>query len=283
MSASPGVLLPEGAWQETPDYTHFKEAVRRKSGIDLSLYKPQQMIRRLQAMLDRTGASNFEAYFQIMERDPNEYAAFLDRMTINVSELFRNPEKWQEMRERILPELLRGGHSLKVWSAGCSYGAEPYTLAILLDQLAPAQKHTLHATDLDRLILSKAKEGRFTNDDMKNVEPALRERYFVGQTTPSSPYAITTPMYQAKPELRSRVQFRPHNLLADPFESGYDLICCRNVVIYFTDEAKERLFARFAEALAPGGFLFVGGTERIFNSRALGLEMPLPFFYQRVR
>jgi chemotaxis protein methyltransferase CheR len=271
---------------ETADYQRFKQCIYKKTGIDLNLYKQQQMHRRLHSMLEKVGVGTFMDYYAVLERDATEYAHFLDRMTINVSELFRNPEKWQELRESILPMLAerpdRTGKGLKVWSAGCSYGAEPYTLAILLDQALPGRSHTIHASDLDRTILAKAKEGRFTAADVKNVPPDALTRYF---TRLASSGANLPPdldaCYQVNANVRSRVSFQAHNLLADRFDTGYDLICCRNVVIYFTDDAKDKLYARFCQALRPGGVLFVGGTERIFNYRELGFNTPLPFFYQR--
>jgi chemotaxis protein methyltransferase CheR len=268
---------------ETPDYEQFKARVRAKTGIDLNLYKQQQMHRRLLGLVERVQAKDFADYYQRLERDPQEYALFLDRLTINVSELFRNPEKWAEMGEKILPPLLAKKRGLKVWSAGCSYGAEPYTLAILLNQIAPGGNHTIHASDLDKNILARAKEGKFTQADVKNIEPATLGRYFTRLTPDSGLFnpTDTTPAYQVKPEVRARVAFRAHNLLADRFESGYDLICCRNVVIYFTDTAKERLYGEFYRALAPGGVLFVGGTERIFNYQEMGFSSPAPFFYRR--
>jgi chemotaxis protein methyltransferase CheR len=278
-----GMTQSQGQITETPDYIHFKARVRAKTGIDLDLYKQQQMHRRLLGLVERVQAKDFADYYQLLERDPQEYALFLDRLTINVSELFRNPEKWTEMREKILLPALAKKRSLKVWSAGCSYGAEPYSLAILLDQIAPGGSHTIHASDLDRNILARAKEGKFTQSDVKNLEPATLARYFT-RLTPESGLvsaADTTPAFQVKPEVRARVTFRPHNLLADKFESGYDLVCCRNVVIYFTDTAKEKLYMEFYRSLAPGGVLFVGGTERIFNYQEVGFSAPAPFFYRR--
>ncbi len=274
--------MTESGFTETADYREFKARVFQKTGIDLNLYKQQQMHRRLLNMVERAKARDFVEYYQLIEGNPQEFAAFLDRMTINVSELFRNPEKWQEMREKILPPMLAGKRPLKVWSAGCSYGAEPYSLAILLDQLAPGAAHTIHATDLDHKILARAKEGLFHASDVKNLDAATLERYFLPLQPGAAPSAAALePAYQVKPAVRARVTFRAHNLLADRFETGYDLICCRNVVIYFTDPAKERLYARFWQALRPGGVLFVGGTERIFNARAIGFDSPLPFFYRR--
>src|SRR5579862_7122220 len=135
--------MQEAAFQDTEDYTRFKASVFTKTGIDLNLYKQQQMFRRLQHLVERANLGSFMEYYQVLERDAEEFAAFLDRMTINVSELFRNPEKWQELRANVLTPLLARKRALKVWSAGCSYGAEPYTLAILLNALAPGARHTI--------------------------------------------------------------------------------------------------------------------------------------------
>lgn len=282
-SPAPAGATETALFLETEDYARFKACILKKTGIDLNLYKQAQMHRRLQGMVERAGRKNFAEYFALIERDEKEYAAFLDRMTINVSELFRNPDKWEELKVEILPGLLARKRSLKIWSAGCSYGAEPYSLAILLDRLTPGVTHTLQASDLDQKILAKAREGYFADGDLRNVDAAALDRYFTRLTVLSNQRGAPDfgAQFQLKAEIRSRVAFRAHNLLSDPFETNYDLICCRNVVIYFTDAAKDTLYARFFQALSPGGFLLVGGTERIFNYREIGYEAPLPFFYRR--
>ncbi len=254
------------------DYESFVQQVYKKSGIDLNLYKSQQMYRRLWGMVERANLRSFTDYFALINRDSTEWATFLDRMTINVSELFRNPEKWEEMRLKVLPALLQRGRPLRIWSAGCSIGAEPYTLAMLLDDLKPGVRHYLLATDIDQKILERARQGLFTETDIRSVPASYRSRYLRAAGSD----------FEVVPELRQRVTFRKHNLLADPFEKDFDLIVCRNVVIYFTEEAKDKLFARFHASLTPGGVLFVGGTERIFNYREIGFESRIPFFYERV-
>lgn len=253
------------------DYEAFKQNVLRKSGIDLNLYRQEQMYRRLKGMLERARLETFGEYFRLIDSDSKEWAAFLDRMTINVSELFRNPEKWGQLRDKFLAPWLKQGKRLRIWSAGCSMGAEPYTLAMILDDLSPGSRHYLLATDIDEKILEQARRGVYTGEAVKHVPVAYRQKYLRERGEE----------YEVVPALRSAVTFRRHNLLCDPFETNLDLIVCRNVVIYFTDEAKERLYARFQAALAPGGILFVGGTERIFNYRELGFDTRIPFFYQR--
>jgi len=270
---------------ESAEYAEFKSRVLQRTGIDLNQYKHQQMHRRLLGMVERSQASGFMDYFGLLERDSAALATFLDRLTINVSELFRNPEKWQDLRHRVLPPLLATKKQLRIWSAGCSYGAEAYSLAILLAQIDPRVAHSLQGTDIDQAVLTRARQGRFMAQDVRHLDAECIASFF-RYTPPVSvgeddmPSANATP-YTVDPEIRSRVRFFRHNLLAEPFGGDYDVICCRNVVIYFTEAAKNRLFEQFYRALAPGGILFVGATERIFHYREIGYESVLPFFYRR--
>lgn len=195
---------------------------------------------------------------------------FLDKLAINVSELFRNPEKWRELEERILPYLLTRSNKLKCWSAGCSFGAEAYSLATLFEAKFKGP-HTILGTDIDLAALGQAKNGEFCQADVRGVPKPYLEGHFEKIANG----------FRAKDALRRYVTFRTGNLLADKFDGGYDLILCRNVVIYFTEPAKDELYARFLQALKPGGILFVGSTERIFKAKELGFESPIPFFYQR--
>jgi chemotaxis protein methyltransferase CheR len=195
-------------------------------------------------------------------------------MTINVSELFRNPERFDELEKRFMPDLLEAskGRGLRVWSAGCSYGAEPYTLAILLKEAGPRLVHELVATDIDETILARAREGYFTDADLQHVTAARRERWFDRQ--PDGRMRV-------KAELRAMVRFSRLDLLKDPYPRSRDLILCRNVVIYFNEDAKERIYERFFQALQPGGTLFVGSTERVCAAARLGWERPSTFFSRR--
>ncbi len=265
---------------ETPDFAEFKARMYNKTGIDLNLYKQPQMHRRLMGMVERVGKKDFLEYYTYLEQNTGEYAALMDRITINVSELFRNPEKWKELREKIMPASIDQNRCMNIWSAGCSYGAEPYSLAITMDQAAPSKPYKLIASDLDRSILKRAQEGRFTQADVKHIDKQLLDKYF-DYTYVKGALPDLDACYQVKDYIRGKAQFQQHNLLADKFEHGFDLICCRNVVIYFTEPAKEALYSRFHQALRPGGVLFVGGAERILNYQKLGFDMPIPFFYRR--
>jgi chemotaxis protein methyltransferase CheR len=161
---------------------------------------------------------------------------------------------------------------LKLWSAGCSIGAEPYTLAIMMNEATPSQKYSLLATDLDRGALHKARSrGPYLESDIRNLDAALLQKYF----TPAAPFYV-------KESLQKSICFKEQDLLADPFERSFDLIVCRNVVIYFTTEAKEVLYAKFADALRPGGVLFLGGTELISGPTKFGLQNFGISFYKKV-
>ncbi len=267
------------------DYIEFKARVFNRTGIDLNLYKERQMHRRLLTMVERSRAADFVEYFELLERDTDEFDTFLDRITINVSEFFRNPDKWHELRYSVLPALRSSRQRLRIWCAGCSYGAEPYSLAILLAESEPEAAHTVHATDIDRTVLRRAREGIYGSHDLRNIPGDCLESFFriapAGGHVRDATRVDSAPSYQVKPEIRNRVVFSSHNLLADRFDAEYDLICCRNVVIYFTQAAKDRLFDQFFRALAPGGVLFVGGTERLFHPEAIGFEPLAPAFYRR--
>ncbi|MGE5561201.1 MAG: CheR family methyltransferase [Chloroflexota bacterium] len=253
------------------EYEFFCRKIRALTGLDLSSYKKNQMDRRLRSLMQRLNVDGYSAYGRLLERDEARLKEFRDFITINVSEFFRNPDKFDELRTRILPELLRASPRLKLFSAGCSNGSEPYTLAIILEELTPGRRHEILAVDIDDHALAVARAGVYTANDLKNVNPNQLRRHFTA----------VDGGYRAKDDLRSRIRFERGDLLADRFEDGFDLIVCRNVVIYFTDAAKTSLYSKFHAALKPGGVLFVGGTESIFNAKELGFESVAPFFYRK--
>lgn len=255
------------------EYIFVKRKVLSLTGVDLDCYKSQQVQRRLATYLVRSGMSNWHEFFQAIQGDPAAIARFRDYLTINVSAFFRDEDKFAYLQHTVLPELLAGNLRLRVWSAGCSYGHEPYSLAILLAETTGFyRRHEILATDIDVSALARAQAGGpYSAGEVSKVPPAWLERYF--RARPDGYYVVEA--------LRRNITFRVHNLLADPFERSFDLIVCRNVVIYFTQEVKERLYRQFHEALRPGGVLFVGGTEVIPQPQALGFE---PFgisFYRR--
>jgi chemotaxis protein methyltransferase CheR len=232
------------------------------------------MQRRLLALATRQGAPTLRAFAQAMERDTKALEAFQNFFTINVSEFFRDPARWTALAEQVLPKLMQSPRrALRIWSAGCSIGAEPYLVAILLKELAPRGAHRIVATDADRTVLARARRGDgYGPADLRQVTPERLARYF----TP----AADGQTHAVRPELKPLIEFREHNLLGAAPGDGHYLILCRNVVIYFTDEAKAVLYQRFVDALRPGGALFVGGTEIVRGAEQLGLAAGASFYHK---
>lgn len=260
--------------EETADYIQFIEKIKRKSGIDLAQYKEAQMRRRLNTLRVKNGFDSFRSFYNGIESNKQLYYEFLDRMTINVSEFWRNPTRWDTLRMKVLPELMKHSTRLRCWSAACSTGEEPYTLAMILDDAKILTGSKLVASDLDENALAKAKEGIYLSRALKDVPQQFQNRYFEHEEGSA--------MFRIQDRLKSEVQFRKQNLLSDTFENGYDLIICRNVMIYFTEEAKHQLYHKFSKALRPGGFLFVGSTEQIFNPSNYQFETTETFFYRKL-
>lgn len=253
------------------DWDLFKKKLSRLVNIDLDYYKEAQMKRRITSFRDQAGGKSFLLFFSMLEKDLVMRKKFVDYLTINVSELFRDHALFSKLKSDFMPKLLQRSARLKVWSAGCSIGAEAYTLAIILDQLTPNARHRIYGTDLDEEIIKRAASGVYSRDEVKQVDQTVLDKYFT----------IKDGKYHVHDWIRSRVTFGKNNLLTEPFESDIDLICCRNVVIYFTEEAKQKLYRKFFDALKPGGVLFVGGTETILSHQAIGFKLSQTFFYEK--
>ncbi len=253
------------------EYAGLLHLLKQQTGLDLTQYRAEQMERRLMAALHRMGLNSPEEFVVRARQNPALFADLVDRLTIHVTEFFRNPELFEVLRRRVLPELLVRFRDLRVWSAGCAHGAEAYSVAILLLELDPSGEWSVLGTDIDRGVLQQAEEGVYGEQDIRNVSPQRRAQYFTREQE----------RWRVGPALRQRVRFRRHDLLSDPFGGPWHLILCRNVVIYFTEEAKQDLYRRFLQALAPGGYLFVGAAEQVFGAREMGFEPVYPFFYRR--
>ncbi len=253
-------------------YQTFIQNIKRKTGIDLSLYKEAQMKRRLTSLYQRRGYQNFGDFYDAIHSDKEILHEFLDRMTINVSEFYRNKERWDVLEKTIYPQLLENNRRLKIWSAACSTGEEPYSLAMVLASHVPLRDMSIYATDLDEGALERAKVGLYGKNSVKNVPQKALNDYFVNDGD----------HYQVTDDIKRTVTFKQHNLLNDRYQTGYDLIVCRNVMIYFTEEAKDQIYMNFSKSLKPGGILFVGSTEQIFNPEKYGFESIETFFYQKV-
>ena len=255
------------------DYEYFKKAVFDLTKINLNAYKEKQMKRRIDTLISKHRIVGYENYVQLLKTDKAKFEEFVNYLTINVSEFYRNPSQWDVMDRDVIPELIRKfGKSLKVWSAACSTGDEPYSLVMALSRHLPLNQIKIFATDLDKQVIEKAKIGLYTEKSIASVPADLKKKYFTK----------VGPSWQISNEIKSRVEFKEHNLLKDTYPTAYHMIVCRNVLIYFTEEAKDEVFVKFQESLAKGGILFIGSTEQIINYKEIGLERKNSFFYEKV-
>ena len=253
------------------DYVEFCTFLRKLTGIDLSQYKRPQMERRLRTFYANKGVDNLSDAIARVRDDPSQLEPLLDRITINVSQLWRNPEQWELIQTQLLPELAQDGQ-VRAWSAGCSYGAEAYTLATICHVAIPGARVSIQGTDIDKRMVQRARLGVFSDDDARTAPEKLMD---IG-------FERVDEGWRAKLNLRAMARFDAGDLLQMRLRpASYDLILCRNTVIYFAEPIRDELHARLADALRPGGYLVIGSTERVSNASALGLAMKHPFIYRK--
>lgn len=254
------------------DYEYFKKAVYDLTSIDLNAYKEKQMKRRIDTLIDKSKITGYDNYIKLLKTDKAAFEEFVSYLTINVSEFYRNPEQWALMDKDIIPELIsKFGKNLKIWSAACSTGDEPYSLVMAFSKHIPLNQIKIFATDIDKQILEKAKLGLYNEKSIENVPDEFKKKYF---TKIGASYKISD-------EIKARVDFKQHNLLKDKYPTDVNLIVCRNVLIYFTEEAKDEVFRKFKDSLASKGILFIGSTEQIVNYRDIGYTRKNSFYYEK--
>ena len=256
------------------DYEYFKKAVYDLTHIDLNAYKEKQMKRRIDTLIKKNGVKfeDYPSYVNLLKKDKERFDEFVNYLTINVSEFYRNPEQWEYMDKTVIPQLLKDfGKNLKIWSAACSTGDEPYSLVMALSRHLPLNQITIMATDIDNQVIEKAKAGLYSEKSVAAVPADLKKKYFTK----------VGPSYQIADEIKARVKFQKHNLLRDKYPTNMHYIVCRNVLIYFTEEAKDEVFKKFYDSLVSKGVLFIGSTEQITNYREMGYMRKDSFYYEK--
>ncbi|MBT9153260.1 MAG: Chemotaxis protein methyltransferase [Firmicutes bacterium] len=255
---------------EQVQFNKFKQRLKSQYGLDLELYKEAQIMRRLRGYMQRHQLSGF-AELENYIGSSHQATHLIDYLDINVSEFFRNPELFTYLEQEILSRWLTKHPPVRIWSAGCSIGAEPYSLAIAILEAGFRGLPSIWATDLDAGALQQAKVGQYALQDVRNVTPSRLKKYF----------DLAGDIVTVKSVLKERLQFARHDLLSDPIKGSFELIVCRNVAIYFTEDAKTAMLKRFAAALANDGILFTGATESYLNYRELGLNRVSSCFYRK--
>lgn len=255
------------------DYEKFKEKILQLTKIDLNCYKERQMKRRIDSLITKAKIKSYDEYVDALKTDKELLEEFVAYLTINVSEFYRNPDQWQLMEKDVFPYLLNTfGNNIKIWSAACSTGDEPYTLVMVLAKFVPINRIQIIATDIDKQVLGKAQLGIYDGKSLKGLPAEYKDKYFkkIGDNS-----------FQVSDEVKKCVKFSQHNLLKDPYPDKCDMIVCRNVMIYFTEEAKQVMYHKFNNSLKKDGILFVGSTEQIIGPATYNFSTFKSFFYKK--
>ena len=253
-------------------YETFKDKINILTKINLNYYKEKQMKRRITSLMNRNGFEDFDEYFLALKSDKILLDQFINYLTINVSEFYRNPSQWKVLEEDILPDLIeKRKKPLKVWSSACSTGEEPYSLVMLLTKFYNLRNIKVLASDIDDKAIEKAKVGIYAEKSLDDLPIEFKSKFFEKINN----------SYLIKDEIKNSVEFRKIDLLKDEFPKDMDLIICRNVIIYFTDEAKELLYNKFYQSLNRDGIFFVGSTEQIILPERYGFSPAKTFFYRK--
>jgi len=238
--------------------------IAERRGVELSSYRRNFIDRHLRSRLVDTHAGNYLDYINHMKENPGELDLFLDALSINVTHFFRDKDVWDSFKQNIIPELFQnretGGEKklIRIWSAACASGQEPYTIAMLMNEAAQGHAGSMvriYATDVDNDALNKARAGRFAAEGVKDIPLPFLGKYFEREDG----------AYVARDELKALIRFDRHNLISDPPLKFLDVIFCRNVMIYFNRQQQDALMAKFAQGLNTKGILVIAKVESIWE------------------
>jgi chemotaxis protein methyltransferase CheR len=259
----------EAASNEALERQLLLEAMVRKHGYDFRGYSQASFKRRLRQHLEATGFANLAELLHAVIWDPAAFESLLQALTVNVSEMFRDPPVYRALRHQVLPQLTTRPF-LKIWHAGCAQGEEVYSMAIVLHELGRLSQTRLYATDINAAVLQEARAGIFHIQRMKDFTLAYQQAGGTGSF--GNYYTARYDSALMRSTLREKVVFAAHNLVTDKVFGEMDLIVCRNVLIYFDRELQDRVVQLFADSLRPGGFLCLGSKESLLHTRCTDFE-----------
>lgn len=236
----------------------IRDIIFKKEGFDLDSYKDKCIQRRISYRIRTSGCKSVEDYIETLRKKEEEVKRLLSALTINVTEFFRNRSTFDKLRDVVLPDIFamkERERSVRIWSAGCASGEEPYTVAIILKESFPEELKrfniSITATDVDEEIINKAAAGVFTSDKLTGLDPPLRAKFF--QESGDG--------YRLSDDIKRMVSFKRQDIFHEGLNGENDLIICRNLLIYFSKEKQEWVQNKFWKNLNPGGFLLLGRAE----------------------
>ena len=246
--------------------------------MDTTLYRESTLKRRLGLRLMATNTKNYKEYLKLLKNDANEYEAFLQTLTINVTDFFRDKDVYVSIKRNILPKLLqkakaRNRKRVRIWSMGCSRGQEPYSLAILFNAILDGGMQdyqiAIHATDLDDIAIQKARTGLYTGNEVKNVPKGYLKKYFYNKNG----------FYGLKKEVKKLVRFKQLDLIKECLPGKFDLILCRNLLIFFEPQLQKLIFEKINASLKTEGILVLGKSETVSYDYLFTCISPKDHFY----
>jgi chemotaxis protein methyltransferase CheR len=253
--------------KEDISFQSLKRLIQKEIGFNCDQYKQSHFKRRIAVRMRACRVNTYHEYIRTLKTQKEEWTALKDALTVNVTEFFRNPEVYEEIKNRVIPDIVKqksSSNRIEVWSAGCSNGEETYSLAILFyeylgENLGGFEVHIL-GTDIDTEVLKDAKKGFYQSSVMKNMPATLLKKYFTEEVRGRHKGFVVSD------KLRKIVRFRKGDLISGIKPSGFDLILCRNVTIYFEQSLQEKLYLDFYNSLNKGGFFVMGKTEMLIGS-----------------
>ncbi|MFA5118618.1 MAG: protein-glutamate O-methyltransferase CheR [Candidatus Omnitrophota bacterium] len=254
----------EAEYLKDPGFLSLLAYIRQQKGIDLSSYRKSFVLRRLRVRMSNLKLERYVDYEGYIRKTPEEFGFLLNTLGVNVTEFFRDIEVFQAMRSVVIPDILKrkaemNNRVLRVWSAACATGEEPYSLAIMLkEELASRGDYSLRiiATDMDREALDKAAKAEYKAIELKKLDKKTLDKYFI---------PVYNNVYKLKDEIKGMVKFQQHNLITEPYLQFMDLVCCRNIMIYLTRQQQEEFTRKFYSSLNAKGYLTVGKVENVWQ------------------
>jgi len=257
---------------EQLEATLFLEALCQRHGYDFRNYAQASIRRRVRRLMDKTGAASVSAMIPVLLHDAGFLPLVVETLSVNVSEMFRDPEFFVLLRTEVIP-YLKTFPFIKVWHAGCASGEEVYSLAMVLKEEGFYDRTTIFATDLNPMVLEQAKAGVYPLDAVKGFTANYQQSG--GKTAFSDYYLARYGSAIMDASLRKNVTFAPHNLATDGVFGEMHLILCRNVLIYFDRSLQNRVLRLFDESLAHGGVMALGSKESLQGSEVAGNYLPM--------
>jgi len=249
-------------YEDEKEFTDLKTIIKKKLGFNCDGYKQAHLKRRLAVRLRANSSPSYKEYAMILLKNESESVKLKEALTVNVTELFRNPETYETFSRVGLPELIKTKEdyrTIKVWSAGCSNGEEPYSIAIMMLEFLGyrANKYNISilGTDIDDDSLLTAECGMFKPKQLEKISKERLDRFFIKQ---GDDYAVSD-------DVRNIVHFKHHDIISGPRLYGFDIIFCRNVTIYFDKNLQEELYMKFYDSLNEGGYFLMGKTETLIG------------------